>query len=205
MALRFTNTPASKLPKPPPGWKDVREITAGRNLRNYLLKKSGQNGDLAKPIDEWPSGGNVGDGGPYTGRVCIIGAGAAGLYTAMMLKFLGIDFDIVEASDHVGGRCATHSFNGYGPDCPHNYYDMGAMRIPEIASMTPTLRLITSPSLLNIPHTLVDYEYNIHTEDGQGKRTDYDAPFCYWYQNQEKPKYVYQRWQHLHVKASCFC
>jgi heterodisulfide reductase subunit A-like polyferredoxin len=35
--------------------------------------------------------------------VCIVGAGVAGLYTAMILKSLGIPYDILELSDHVGG------------------------------------------------------------------------------------------------------
>lgn len=70
------------------------------------------------------------DEGPYQGRVCIIGAGAAGLYTAMMLKYLGAtNIDILEASDRVGGRCYTQPLSG--DDEYHNYYDVGAMRIPE--------------------------------------------------------------------------
>ncbi|OJA12776.1 hypothetical protein AZE42_07909, partial [Rhizopogon vesiculosus] len=54
---------------------------------------------------------------------CIIGAGAAGLYTAIILKELGIPFDILEASDRVGGRMYTHRFS----DAPNDYYDVGAM------------------------------------------------------------------------------
>ncbi|KAK4640490.1 hypothetical protein QC761_0092520 [Podospora bellae-mahoneyi] len=96
----------------------------------------------------------------------------------MMLKFLGIDFDILEASDHVGGRCATHSFVGVGPDCAHDYYDMGAMRVPNIGSMKSTLNLIKSPSLLNIPDSLVEYVYTVYTVDSQGNPT-YHEPFCY--------------------------
>ena len=71
----------------------------------------------------------------YDDRVAIVGAGATGLYLAMMLKFLGINnVDIYEASDRIGGRCYTYSFLG-DKDCPHNYYDIGAMRIPEIPAM----------------------------------------------------------------------
>jgi monoamine oxidase len=40
----------------------------------------------------------------FTGRVLIIGAGAAGLYAAYVLKQLGIDCTILEASDRIGGR-----------------------------------------------------------------------------------------------------
>lgn len=69
------------------------------------------------------------------GKVCIIGAGMAGLVVANGLKTIGkYDFDILEAlPDRVGGRVYTQTF----PDLntPHNYYDVGAMRIPDIPSM----------------------------------------------------------------------
>lgn len=40
----------------------------------------------------------------FDGSVIIIGAGAAGLYAGYILKSRGIDFKILEASDHIGGR-----------------------------------------------------------------------------------------------------
>jgi len=40
----------------------------------------------------------------YDGKVIIIGAGAAGLYAAYILKSKGIDFQILEASANYGGR-----------------------------------------------------------------------------------------------------
>jgi lysine-specific histone demethylase 1B len=40
----------------------------------------------------------------YEGKVIIIGAGAAGLYAAYMLKSKGIDFQLLEASSTYGGR-----------------------------------------------------------------------------------------------------
>ncbi len=40
----------------------------------------------------------------FTGKVIIIGAGAAGLYAGYILKSKGIDFQILEASDTYGGR-----------------------------------------------------------------------------------------------------
>lgn len=40
----------------------------------------------------------------YDGKVVIIGAGAAGLYAAYILKSKGIDFQILEASANYGGR-----------------------------------------------------------------------------------------------------
>lgn len=40
----------------------------------------------------------------YDGKVIIIGAGAAGLYAAFILKSMGIDFQLLEASSNHGGR-----------------------------------------------------------------------------------------------------
>lgn len=44
-------------------------------------------------------------------KVGIIGAGAAGLYAAMLLDSLDIDYDIHEASDRIGGRIFTYRFD----------------------------------------------------------------------------------------------
>lgn len=44
-------------------------------------------------------------------RVGIIGAGAAGLYAAILLDSLGIDYEILESNDRIGGRIFTHRFN----------------------------------------------------------------------------------------------
>ncbi|MFT6246051.1 MAG: lysine-specific histone demethylase 1B [Salibacteraceae bacterium] len=40
----------------------------------------------------------------FSGRVIIVGAGAAGLYAGFILKSRGIDFTIIEASNTIGGR-----------------------------------------------------------------------------------------------------
>lgn len=40
----------------------------------------------------------------YGGKVLIIGAGAAGLYAGFILKAMGIDFTILEATEKIGGR-----------------------------------------------------------------------------------------------------
>jgi hypothetical protein len=67
-------------------------------------------------------------------KLCIVGAGMAGLYIAYILDTLaipGVSFDFLEASDRVGGRCFTHEFS----KIPHDYYDVGAMRFPRIPVM----------------------------------------------------------------------
>ncbi|KAG1887315.1 hypothetical protein F4604DRAFT_1721298, partial [Suillus subluteus] len=84
-------------------------------------------------------------------KFCIIGAGVAGLYIAMILKELGIPFDLVEASDRAGGRLYTHRFS----EAPHDYYDVGAMRWSEIPMMKKALALFEE---LNVP--LIPYYMN---------------------------------------------
>lgn len=46
--------------------------------------------------------------------VGILGGGMAGLYAALMLASQGIPFQILEATDRIGGRCYTHYFEGGG-------------------------------------------------------------------------------------------
>lgn len=71
---------------------------------------------------------------PFKGPICIVGAGAAGLAVAYLLRYADIkEIDIIEASDRVGGRVYTYPF-AKDAACPHNYYDVGAMRIPDIAA-----------------------------------------------------------------------
>lgn len=46
----------------------------------------------------------------------IIGAGVAGLYAAMILEDLDVNYEILEATEDVGGRLLTHHFNGGAND-----------------------------------------------------------------------------------------
>ena len=68
-------------------------------------------------------------------KLCIVGAGMAGLYIALILDKLnipGVSYEILEASERVGGRCFTHEFSSKA----HDYYDAGAMRFPDNYVMT---------------------------------------------------------------------
>ena len=66
--------------------------------------------------------------------------GASGLYAALILEDLGIPYKIIEARDRVGGRLYTYTFpNNIG--APYNYFDVGAMRFPEISSMSRVFHL----------------------------------------------------------------
>lgn len=64
-------------------------------------------------------------------QVGVIGAGMAGLYAAMLIKSLGIDFEELEAAEAPGGRVRTHHFSEEEWD----YVDLGAMRVPKIPIM----------------------------------------------------------------------
>lgn len=84
---------------------------------------------------------------PIEGKACIVGAGAAGLYTAMILDSLGLSYDLLEANDRNGGRVYTYPFppnlNG------HQYVDFGAMRFPHMDSMSRSV-LFRISGIVNI-------------------------------------------------------
>ena len=48
-----------------------------------------------------------------------------------VLNIPGLSYEILEADNRVGGRVYTHKFS----DAPHDYYDVGAMRFPDIPIM----------------------------------------------------------------------
>ncbi|KAF8435775.1 hypothetical protein L210DRAFT_3648444 [Boletus edulis BED1] len=60
-------------------------------------------------------------------KVGILGAGVGGLYTALILDSLGIEYDILESTDRTGGRLSTYKFPNAGK---YDYYERGAMRFP---------------------------------------------------------------------------
>lgn len=81
---------ASLTPSPNPREAYLREILAGSKYPEFPTSKTPAN---------------------VTFKVGIIGAGAGGLYTALLLDSLGIDYDLLEGSNRVGGRIFTHRFN----------------------------------------------------------------------------------------------
>ncbi|KAL9616384.1 MAG: hypothetical protein Q9160_008738 [Pyrenula sp. 1 TL-2023] len=148
----------------------IRAAYAKHLLHEHLLAKlndasSEQHRTLPTP-PEVPN--KVGDEGPYQGQICIIGAGVTGLCAAMILKSLKItNIDILEATDRVGGRCYTQPLS----DDPkyHNYYDVGAMRIPEIPWMQQVLDFI---DYLGLSESRKPYVYR-----------NTATPSSYWYKH----------------------
>lgn len=121
----------------------LRGEYASRLLSNHIIAKFAERTRNHPDRVELPERsiaapeGNLRDV-PFDGKVCIVGAGASGIYLAWMLTYLNIPYDLFEASDRIGGRCYT--YDGFKNDKPdnfsqHNYYDVGAMRIPRIDSM----------------------------------------------------------------------
>ncbi|KDQ16658.1 hypothetical protein BOTBODRAFT_172778 [Botryobasidium botryosum FD-172 SS1] len=96
-------------------------------------------------------------------HVGILGAGPAGLYTAMILQDLGISYEILEASTRVGGRVHTHHFENAGNNNTWNYFDLGAMRFPEIPLMDRVFDLMRVRLRLGDQNKLVPYE--MHNDD----------------------------------------
>ncbi|KAL8648934.1 MAG: hypothetical protein Q9210_004698 [Variospora velana] len=86
---------------------------------------------------------------PSDAKVCIVGAGIAGLYSAMILDHLNIPYDILEAAPRPGGRILTHYFSTK----KHDYYDIGAMRFPNVPPMERTFDLFKRTGV-----PLIDYK-----------------------------------------------
>lgn len=113
-----------------------REVRHAQRLINYHVKK------VKKTMEQDQSLFHVG----------IIGAGVAGLYTAMILKSLDIPYEILEASNRIGGRIYTHRFS----NDPGDYYDVGAMRFPDTPIMDRTFRLFRQLGIEKKPQ--IDYK-----------------------------------------------
>ncbi|QPC80210.1 hypothetical protein HYE68_010962 [Fusarium pseudograminearum] len=164
MATRAEHLPALPLEPLPEIPSGLRIAYAQHLLNKHLRKlraKLNEDVEFSEPLPQKKfSHSAPSDGDPlsempeYKGRVAIVGAGATGLYLAMMLKYLKINnVDIYEASNRIGGRCYTYNFPDE-KDSPHNYYDIGAMRIPEIPAMQSTLNLIKELKLPKEPYVL---------------------------------------------------
>jgi renalase len=88
-------------------------------------------------------------------RVGVVGAGVAGLAAARALRQSGCEVTVFESSDHVGGRCATQTIDGYT-------FDTGA------TSIVPRSRQIEQAMLKELDATrLVTIDSPVFTHDGR--------------------------------------
>ncbi len=83
-----------------------------------------------------------------TPLVGIVGGGFAGMYAGLILQSLGIEFELFEATDRVGGRIKTWYSTDYSARSKNNaglYGEVGGMRLPQFApDMLPVQQLALS-------------------------------------------------------------
>lgn len=101
-------------------------------------------------------------GGNLPRHVGIVGAGMAGLYSAMLLQAQGVEVTVLEADRHrVGGRIRTHRFS----EEPEQFYEAGAMRIPVTREQRPVFGLINYLNQQE-PGRLKEIDYVISQPEG---------------------------------------
>jgi hypothetical protein len=143
--------PASELPPHlPPELSSLFSSTDRVSWEDMLSLYRGSQPEYS---DEWPIV-------PPWYRVAIIGAGVAGLRTAMLLEQYGIPYKIFEASNRPGGRIFTYHFASGEEDPPgkHDYYDVGAMRFPDNDANQETYELFDK---LDLSTKEIPYVYSI--------------------------------------------
>jgi monoamine oxidase len=120
-------------------------------------------------------------------KVGIVGAGMAGLYAALLLKSRGIDCHLYEAHPtRLGGRVYTHRFNNE----PNQYFEAGAMRLPETPEQQPVFDLISFLNEQSAPESNIELiPYNLYDTNGNlvyvnGKRAFSGATMTLEYANQ---------------------
>jgi len=74
---------------------------------------------------------------PETTTVAIIGAGLAGIITALVAADAGVAYEIFERNDEVGGTWLTTTYPGIGVDTPSAYYSLSREVNPDWSSYYP--------------------------------------------------------------------
>lgn len=125
--------------------------SARKAFSDYLLENYGDTyqATLVEQIKakreaaDGPEGETAPGEGPIT--VGIIGGGFAGMYAGLILQSLGIEFEVFEASDRVGGRIDTwysKDYDANDKDKAGLYGEVGGMRLPQFADdMLPVQHL----------------------------------------------------------------
>ena len=105
--------------------------------------------------------------------VGIVGAGMAGLYAGLLLQQAGVSTQIFEANaTRLGGRIYTHRFTSDA----NQYFEAGAMRLPNTPEQQPVLNLIAAlnaslppQSAINlIPYNLYDTGNLVYVNGARG-------------------------------------
>lgn len=115
---------------------------------------------------------------PTTLSVGIVGGGISGLYAALLLKAAGASVQVFEEDpQRLGGRVFTYRFD----PAPNQYFEAGAMRLPEIPEQQPVFDLIehlngivpAEHAIETIPYVLFDDEGDlvyVNARRGPGER-----------------------------------
>lgn len=74
---------------------------------------------------------------PETTTMAIIGAGLAGIITALSAADAGVSFQIFDRNDEVGGTWLTTTYPGIGVDTPSAYYSLSREVNPDWTSYYP--------------------------------------------------------------------
>jgi 4-hydroxyacetophenone monooxygenase len=74
---------------------------------------------------------------PETMTVAIIGAGLAGIITALAAAETGVAYEIFDRNDEVGGTWLTTTYPGIGVDTPSAYYSLSREVNPDWSSYYP--------------------------------------------------------------------
>ncbi|WP_063902139.1 FAD-dependent oxidoreductase [Burkholderia ubonensis] len=93
-------------------------------------------------------------------QVGIVGGGFAGMFAGLILQSLGIEFELFEASDRVGGRIHTWYSSDYDPNDVQRaglYGEVGGMRVPQFsADMLPVQQLALAVNAVLARNGLAD-------------------------------------------------
>jgi monoamine oxidase len=182
-------------------------MVSNRNVIHYLsachfivkrrkaIKQLGLGLSAGLMMPQWLSSCKAENNGPqikYNGKVAVIGAGAAGLYAADILRSKGIDVFILEASNRFGGRIRSfgtsyRQFNLNSDSLYYPYYsDPAFLADPSIADFPVELGadiLMGSDSswgkivsVLQIPTVDLADANNLYVLDNQPKsKTDWQT------------------------------
>lgn len=101
---------------------------------------------------------------PATLSVGIVGGGISGLYAGLLLQAAGASVHVFEEDpERLGGRVYTYRFD----PAPNQYFEAGAMRLPEIPEQQPVFDLIDHLNrLVPAEHAIETIPYVLFDEQG---------------------------------------